>query len=402
MLTDYALIALKNLQKRKLRSMLTLMGITISIATIFVLISVSLGLTAAIEEQFQEIGSDKFFIQVRGQFGPPGSDSAAVMLTEKDVDVIKKVTGVKEVATWTIANAQIEFKDEIRFAQIAGVSLETPELTFATLDIEEGRFVEEKDKDEILVGSQYKETRFFTKPVALRDTIIINEREFKVKGILETQGNPSDDRIIYLPEEEFRLLFNIPERIDFIFVQVEENEDLKAIAERTERALLKSRNLDEDTQDFSILTPDEVLESFGTILNIVTSFLFGVAAISLLVGGINITNAMFTSVLERTKDIGVMKSVGAQNKDILKIFLIEAGFLGLIGGIFGVVVGFAISKLIAYIAVVQLATTLLQPATPIYLFIGCLLFAFFAGAISGLWPAWKATKIKPVDALRYE
>lgn len=402
MISDFTIIALKNLNKRKLRSLLTLLGIMISIATIFVLISVSLGLTAAIEEQFQEIGSDKFFIQVRGQFGPPGSDSAASILTEKDVNEIKKITGVKEVATWTAANVQIEFKDEIRFAQVAGISLDAPELSFTTLDIDEGRFIEEGDTGEVLLGAQYKESRFFTKPVALRDKILINDREFKVKGILETVGNPSDDRLIYMPEEEMRTLFDIPERIDFIFVQVEENVDIKEVAERTERTLFKSRGLDEDTQDFTILTPDEVLESFGTILNIVTSFLFGVAAISLLVGGINITNAMFTSVLERTKDIGVMKSVGAQNKDILMIFLIESGFLGLIGGIFGVTLGFAISKLIAYIAVEQLATTILQPATPIYLFVGCLLFAFIAGAVSGFWPAWKATKIKPVDALRYE
>ena len=402
MLTDFVLIALKNLRKRKLRSMLTLLGITISIATIFVLISVSLGLTSAIEKQFQEIGSDKFFIQVRGQFGPPGSDTAASMLTDEDVETIKKITGVKEVATWTVANTQIEFKDEIRFAQIAGISLDSPELSFATLDIEEGRFIEEGDTGEILIGAQYKEARFFTKPVAIRDKIIINEKEFRVKGILETVGNPSDDRLIYMPEEEFRNLFDIPERIDFIFVQVQENENLQTVAERTERALLKSRGLDEDTQDFTILTPEELLESFGTILSIVTSFLFGVAAISLLVGGINITNAMFTSVLERTKDIGVMKSIGAKNSDILSIFLIESGFLGLIGGIFGIVLGFAISKLIAYIAVAQLATTILQPATPFYLFVGCLLFAFVAGAVSGFWPAWKATKIHPVEALRYE
>ena len=402
MLTDYALIALKNLRKRKLRSFLTLSGITISIAAIFVLISVSLGLTAAIEQQFEEVGADKFFIQTRGQFGPPGSDTSAVMLTQDDVDTIKKITGVKNVATWTVANAKIEFKDEIRFAQIAGISLDNPELTFATLDIEEGRFIEEGDSGEILIGSQYKEARFFTHEAALRDTIKISEREFRVKGILETVGNPSDDRLIYLPEDEFRALFDIPERIDFIFVQVEETENLQEIAERTERALLRSRGIDEATQDFTILTPEELLKSFGTILSIVTSFLFGVAAISLLVGGINIANSMFTSVLERIKDIGVMKSVGAQNKDILTIFLIEAGFLGFIGGIFGVIIGFGISNLISYIALNQLSTTLLQPVTPVYLFVGCLLFAFVTGAVSGLWPAWKATKIRPVEALRDE
>jgi len=112
---------------------------------------------------------------------------------------------------------------------------------------------------------------------------------------------------------------------------------------------------------------------------------------------------MFTSVLERTREIGVMKAIGAQNKDILTIFLIEAGLLGLVGGMFGVAFGMGIAKAVEYVAVNQLASGgLLRVIFPYYLIIGCLTFAFFAGAISGFWPAWKATKIKPVDALRYE
>jgi len=119
------------------------------------------------------------------------------------------------------------------------------------------------------------------------------------------------------------------------------------------------------------------LAIFGTILAIITAFLGGVAAISLLVGAINITNAMYTSVLERTKEIGIMKAVGAKNKDILMIFLIESGLLGLAGGIIGVIFGLGISKLIEYIAVQQLGTNLLQAATPLWLMAVCLAFAFF-------------------------
>ena len=122
----------------------------------------------------------------------------------------------------------------------------------------------------------------------------------------------------------------------------------------------------------------------------------------MIVGGIGIANTIYTSVLERTKEIGVMNAIGAQNKDILTIFLLESGLLGLVGGILGVALGATISKSIEYYAINQLGTTLLRAVIPPYLVIGCLIFAVLAGAVSGFWPAYQATKIKPVEALRYE
>ena len=162
------------------------------------------------------------------------------------------------------------------------------------------------------------------------------------------------------------------------------------------------RDVDEKTIDFSILTPEELLRSFGTILNIITAFLLGVAGISLLVGAIGIANTMYTSVLERTKEIGVMKAIGAKNSDILYIFMIESGILGVIGGAMGILVGIGVGKIIDYIAVNQLQTNLLKVATPWYLIVGCLLFAFIIGSLSGLMPAKQASKLKPADTLRYE
>jgi putative ABC transport system permease protein len=162
------------------------------------------------------------------------------------------------------------------------------------------------------------------------------------------------------------------------------------------------RGVTEKSIDFTILTPEELLKSFDMILNIVTAFLIGVAAISLIVGGIGIANTMYTSVLERTREIGVMKSIGAKNSDVLLIFLIESGLLGLTGGLVGVLLGTLIAKSVEYIAINYLGTTLLAAAIPLSLVLGCLAFAFFAGIIFGGWPAWNASKIRPTDALRYE
>ena len=403
MIQDYLKMALKNIRKRKLRTFLTLLGITIAIATIFVLISVSLGLQGAVEEQFRILGTDKFFIQPRGQLAGPGT-GGAVSLTMEDVDVIEKIPGVKEVTFWTVSSAKVEFSKETRYVASVGIDLETSDLIIETgsYKAETGRLLEEGDIGFVMIGSQYTHNNFFSKPVSVGDRILVNDKEFKVKGILEPIGNPQDDRLIYMPLEDFRPLFNIPNRIDTIVAQVEQGQDVKSVSENAKRKLLKSRGLKEENQDFTILTPEELLESFGVVLNIITAFLLGVAGISLLVGGIGIANTMYTSVLERTREIGTMKAIGAKNSDILSIFLIESGLLGLIGGILGVALGFAIAKIIEYIAVTQLQTTLLQTATPLYLFIGCLLFSFGIGSASGFLPSYQATHIKPVEALRYE
>lgn len=404
MISDYFILALRNIRKRKLRSWLTLIGIFISIATIFVLIALSLGLQNAVEEQFRILGTDKFFVQPQGQLAGPGT-GGAVELTQADLDVIKKVSGVRELSPWTGTSAKIEVHDEVRYVTVVGIDLETSDLFMETgaYKAEEGRVLKKGDEGNIMIGSHYKHNNLFKKPLSAGDNILINDKtEFKVRGILEPIGNPGDDRLIYMSIEDFRPLFNIPERVDTIVVQVESGEDIKEVAERTERKLRSSRDVTEKTQDFIILTPEELLESFGTVLNIITGFLLGVAGISLIVGGIGIANTMYTSVVERRKEIGVMKAVGAKNSDITLIFLIESGLLGLVGGIIGVILGIAIGKTIEYIAINQLGTTLLAVSFPVWLIVGCLAFAFLAGAISGTLPAIQAAKIKPTEALRYE
>ncbi len=403
MIKDYALLAWRNLRKRKLRSWLTAIGIIISISTIFVLISISIGLQSAVEEQFRMLGTDKFFVQAKGQLGAPGT-GGAVELTIKDVNAIEKVRGVKEVTWFVAANAKIEYHNKIRYTMVVGVDLDTFGLftESTSFKIAEGKQLKESEVRSIMLGYDYKFGNVFDKPVNLGDTVMINDLPFKVRGIIEKIGNPQDDSQIYANAKEVREAFNILERIDSIIVQINKGEDVRNVAELVNKKLKNTRAVTEKTKDFDVFTPEELLGIFGNILNIITAFLVGIAAISLVVGAIGIMNTMYTSVLERTSEIGVMKAVGAKNSDILKIFLIESGLIGLIGGILGVALGFGAAKLIEFIVVQQLNTNLLRAAAPWYLIVGCLAFAFLAGAISGIWPAWRATKIKVVDALRYE
>jgi putative ABC transport system permease protein len=404
MIQDYFMLATKSLRKRKLRSWLTIVGIFISIATIFMLVSLSLGLQGAVEEQFRSLGTDKVFIQPStGFLGPPGS-VGGVLLTEEDVSIVDKVQGVKDYSFFVAGNAKIEFAGEIRYRLVWGIPLEHQGVWLETgsFEINEGRFLEDGDKDKIVLGYLFEEGKVFKKSVRVGNKITINDKDFKVKGNVQRIGNPDDDRMVLMGMEDFRELFGIEERVDVIMVQIKEGEDLNEVSDRIEKKLRTARSVTEKTQDFDILNPEELLESFGNVLSIITVFLSGIAAISLFVGGIGIANTMYTSVLERTNEIGIMKAIGAKNKDIFYIFLIESGLLGLIGAVMGVGLGYGVSKGIEYIAVNQLSTDLLQAAAPPYLIIGCLFFGFLIGTVSGTLPAIGASKTNVVDALRYE
>jgi len=205
-----------------------------------------------------------------------------------------------------------------------------------------------------------------------------------------------------MSHEVFKEFFNTSNRVDVIYIQIQQGQDLKIVAEKVKKALMKSRDVTEKTIDFTILTPEELLGTFSIILNIITAFLAGIASISLVVGAIGIANTMYTSVLERTKEIGTMKAIGARNSDILKIFLIESGLLGIVGGVIGVALGMISSWTIEVYANQALGTNLLQVSFSQYLIGGCLIFSFIVGSLAGLLPSRQASKLNPVDALRYE
>jgi putative ABC transport system permease protein len=403
MLKDYSKLAIKNLRKRKLRSWLTIVGIVVSIAVIFTLISLSLGLREAINEQFKILGTDKLFINSNAMDMGVGNSGSPVITTE-DVKVIDKVQGVKDYSYATMGNGAIQVGKQTRYYYVLGLPLDRLQLYIdsASIKMDEGNYLREGESGEVMLGYDYKYNNVFENPVATGDKVLINEKEFKVAGIAEAIGNPSDDKNIYMSREDFIQLFNSGDRVDSIIVQVDDESKIKEISDEINKKLIKFRGLTEKTKDFYISTPEELLASFDAILNIITVFLVGIAAISLLVGGIGIMNTMYTSVLERTKEIGTMKAVGAKNSDILIIFLFESGLIGLIGGIIGVLLGYTISKTVEIIAINVIHTTLLKAAVPFYLIGGCLSFAFLIGALSGTIPALMASRLKPVDALRYE
>jgi len=403
MIKDYTKFAFRTFKVRGIRTFLTMLGIFVGIAAIVSLISLGQGLENAITEQFEMLGTNKIIISPAGTFFGFGGEASSD-LTEDDLDVINKVKGVKTAGGMLFKFANVKFGNEIKYTFVIGLPLDESGQIIQDLsgfDVDKGRDLKEGDKYKVTVGDFLAQGDFFEKKVQIRDKIEIEGQEFAVIGQVARIGNPADDSQVYIPMETARELFDEPLKLDFIMLEGVKGIDMSALAEDIEKDLRKHREVDEGEEDFNVQTFEELMDTYSTILVIVQAVLIGIASISLLVGGVGIMNTMYTSVLERTNEIGVMKAIGAQNKDILAIFLIESGFLGLIGGVIGILIGVGIGKLVEFGAAQQ-GLDILKASFPWYLIVGALLFSFLVGAISGVAPARQASKLKPVDALRYE
>lgn len=400
---DYFFLAFNNLKRRKLRSWLTMIGIFIGIAAVVGLISLGQGLQGAIEEQFEQLGSDTIIISPKGM-GPPGSAIDSLKLTSKDLELVENIKGVQYASGYIVKQGQAIYKEEAGIGYAIGLT----EIDFERmmkvqgLEIIDGRRLRDTDKFKIIVGYSHVYGDLWEKTMKVRSNIEIEGNEFEVVGVLSKVGNPMDDSALYIQKDMLREILNVEDEESQIVAKTASGFEPVDVAEEIERRLRKFRGEKEGQETFNVQTSEQLLESFSNIFGIVQAVLIGIAAISLLVGGIGIMNTMYTAVLERTKEIGVMKAIGARNLDILLIFLSEAGLLGLVGGIIGIGLGVGLGKTVEYMAINFLGTDFLKAVFPSYLIIGALLFSFLIGTISGILPAMQAAKLRPAEALRYE
>ena len=411
MFTDYFKLAWENIIHRKLRSWLTVIGIVIGIAAVVALISLGQGVKKVITDEFTKIGTDKIFVLPAGGFssGPPGSSIGINPLTEHDLEVIRRSKGVNQASGLLDKPAKIIYNRNLYFSQILGIPLDDSKKLLDeawNFKYAKGRPLKSGDKYKIIVGYDVANDKVFGKNVNVGDRINIEGQDFEVIGILESIGDPGVDAGILMPDDTAIQLYNavtpLGKEESEIIVKVNSGTDPAIVAENIKRDLRRSRNVKEGEEDFSVQTTAQLLASFDVILNVLLGIVIGIALISLFVGGVGIMNTMYTAVLQRTNEIGVMKAIGAKNSDILKIFLIESGMLGLIGGVIGIIIGMGLSAAVAFVGRTFLHSILLQAYFPWYLILGALLFAFVVGALSGALPAVQASKQNPVEALRYE
>ena len=405
------LVATSSLRSNKLRTALTLIGIVVGVSAVIAVVTIIKGLDNKVATTFSSQGSTVFTLSKRPQIIKSREEFVKVNkrkdVTHEDADAIARLctscwrVGVAANTRVTVKHADQKFEN----VTIRGVSPPTMfDIDGRTIDV--GRIWTESEGSagrEICVVGPDVLTNLFggaTADHALGQEIRIDGRPYQIIGVLEPLGSifgTSRDSVVYLPYSTYEKAYGARDSI-VVFIQVPTAEQLEA-AEDQARTIMRSRRgkvfVDQDDEGFSMETQDVFLDLYGKATSNIYIVTIGVAAISLVVGGIVVMNIMLVSVTERTKEIGIRKAIGARQKDILTQFLIEAVTVTAIGGAIGVLTGLAL----AYVISALIGFPLLFNSTSAVLGVG---MSSVVGIISGLWPAWRAARLDPIEALRAE
>ncbi|WP_445475562.1 ABC transporter permease [Methanococcoides methylutens] len=395
-------IALGSIRSAKMRSALTTLGIVIGVAAVIVNISLGVGFSQSFEDNIGAVGSN--FVVVFTQKNNVFHDN--------QLEVVRNTAGVEAVSPVNAQIGTVTYQSSSRSVTINGVSSEYEEV--GNIIMEKGQFLTDQDQFVAVIGSDIAYDKF-ERNLSVKNSInisinkvdgTVSTRKFTVKGIIQ-----DPDATYIAPEVDPRFRIFIPldvmqemqgvNDIGGFFIKAESLEVLEATTDEIDENLARSvgvpsRDIDnEDTKPYVIFSQQEILEQLNQISNALTSILTAIALIALLVGSIGITNIMLVTVTERTKEIGILKSLGYTYRDILTIFVVESAIIGFLGGIFGVILGVIGS----YIVNQYLDVPFVFPISLVFLGFG---IALFVGIISGVYPANKAARMDPGESLRYE
>lgn len=402
-MVNYFAFAYKNSKKRGIRSWLTLLGIFIGITAVISLITVGNGLKEAVNSQFGASATEVISVQAGGlNYGSPGS-AVVNPLTRDDAERIDKLSTVEYAIPRNIELLNTEYNRilSIKYSVSVIEGFEDKIYEMMDLEAETGRLLQGGSSKQIVIGNNLatKTKNGFEKNIRTGDKILIEGKKFQVVGILERQGSFITDNMILMYDDDLNEIANYEEDVDIIGVKVKSKDDMDRAKEDIEKLLRKTRDVDKGEEDFEVSTPESSLESINSILNAIQIFVIIIASISIVVGAIGIINTMTTAVLERKKEIGIMKSIGARNSQIFMQFFVESGFMGLIGGILGIIFGLIVGSF-GIMAINEFVGADTEPMIDISLILFSLLGSFLIGSIAGILPAMNAARQNPVEALR--
>jgi putative ABC transport system permease protein len=390
-----------------------MLGIVIGISSVILLMSIGASAEKLIIGQVQGVGSNLVFVipgASKGtRFSPPASSQGIIIktLTSSDVDALKRDPAIMEVAPEVRGQAKAVFGNNDTSAMYVGVT----ENFFATRNfvIEKGQGFNSSDVDSFnriaVIGPEIAKTLFGDfNPIG--KNIRLNDISFRVSGVLEKKGvgafGVDQDNSILVPISVAQKQMLGIDYFNAITVQVNDTYASEYTKSRVFSIMRSSHRItDPNKDDFTVHTQEDILSLLGSITSVLTIFLTSIACISLVVGGIGIMNIMLVSVIERTREIGLRKAVGATNGDILQQFLWEAVMLTFFGGFIGILFGSALVGG-AYLILVKIVKTDWVFALPAQAIILAVVVSTCTGVLFGLYPARQAAKKNPIDALRYE
>jgi len=412
--STYLKLAANILVHSKIRSWLTIIGIVIGVGSVVTIMSLSDSMAADMEDRFADM--DLTLIQVTPGYtramssmggGPPGggpggtsSSSDDAELTDKDIMAIKLVENIDYIyGQISGGGLEVYFMGQTADLSVTGVDPQVWQYT-VTYELESGRLLDATDNNAVVIGYGIAHD-MFDEEVGLNRVLTIEGKSYRVVGILaEGESNnaiimPIDSAVDIIEDAE-------PDVYDTIIVKADDVENVETVVDAVEEKLMISRHImDEDDRDFSVSDSLSQAESASEMMESMTLFLGAIAGVSLVVGSVGIANTMFTSVMEKTKEIGTMKAIGAKNRDILMIFLVNSALVGFVGGVLGILLSLVLTSLMPYLGISMMRSSMGSTIAPDLMLMG-ISIAVFIGVLSGVIPAYNASKMKPVDALRYE
>jgi len=407
MFRDNFNLAYKNIKERLSRSILTLLGIAIGIMAIISLMGIGEGMNVAVEGELSSL-SDTIIVTVGKGFSIftfGQLEDTGEYLTERDITDLERIPGVKEVNTQLTGMASLSFNGDGNnvMVTVTGMDIESMNLQYGLADLAEGDLLELGDQSKILIGYDVAHD-YFDNDISIGSRVKINGKKFFVNGIFSRQGMggvSTNDDLVLLTSRDFEKATG-ESNIYSATVAVYDVNEVEYIALEIERAI----NENHGDEDFASATSmSSILDSIQSIMGILQTVLIAIASIALVVASIGIMNTMLTSVMERTREIGIMKAIGATNKDIMSIFIIEGLLLSVVGGLSGIIIGILGSQGVAVFLSNMGPGGGGPPLEPVITFMAIALglsVSMIVGIISSLYPAWKAASMSPIEAVRYE